>query len=229
MDKMSFLNQYRKEVMLVDKLESSLKETIPKQWFEILNEEDKKVRIEKTLNLWKSLFKKEFSHSIMYLTKHLMNVELIIDHGVYTILYSIHDPQGNIMYYEGGLPPSSINRSHLKLSWSDVPDKLKKFYEILHNGFYYFPSRAMGLVSLNDLTFFQDNEWGIMDELEEPLRINLGKTVGFFESGMGGYLAIDLENCRNDHATLWFTNDQPEYEVNFWHVADEWLLIGFEE
>ncbi|MEH6980057.1 SMI1/KNR4 family protein, partial [Bacillus pseudomycoides] len=27
---------------------------------------------------------------------------------------------------------------------------------------------------------------------------------------------------------LWFTNDQPKYNVDFWDVVDEWIVIGFE-
>lgn len=29
-------------------------------------------------------------------------------------------------------------------------------------------------------------------------------------------------------ATLWFTNEQPKYNVDFWDIVDEWLVIGFE-
>lgn len=40
-------------------------------------------------------------------------------------------------------------------------------------------------------------------------------TYGFFENGMGGYVAVDLNNSIDNIATLWFTNDQPEYNLNF--------------
>ncbi|YAR64077.1 hypothetical protein ACUIAK_20075 [Bacillus cytotoxicus] len=46
---------------------------------------------------------------------------------------------------------------------------------------------------------------------------------------MGGYVAIDLNNCTDEVATLWFTNDNPEYNVNFWDVVDEWIVIGFQD
>lgn len=95
-------------------------------------------------------------------------------------------------------------------------------------GFYYYASGAMGLVSLECVTYFDDDEWGIIEELEEPLQIDLKTTFGFFKSGMGGYVAIDYNNCKYDKATLWFTNNQPEYNVNFWDVVDEWIVIGFE-
>jgi len=46
---------------------------------------------------------------------------------------------------------------------------------------------------------------------------------------MGGYVAIDLNNCIDDVATLWFTNDQPDYNVNFWDIVDEWIVIGLQD
>ncbi|WP_334075085.1 MULTISPECIES: hypothetical protein [Paenibacillus] len=27
----------------------------------------------------------------------------------------------------------------------------------------------------------------------------------------------------------WFSNDQPHYNVNFWDVVDEWIVIGFQD
>lgn len=69
---------------------------------------------------------------------------------------------------------------------------------------------------------------GIIDELREPLAIDLSSTFGFFSSGMGGYVAVDYKNCKNEKATIWFTDEQPQYNVNFWDVVDEWIVLGFE-
>ena len=231
MDKLPFLKQYRKEVRLVslDEIVSFEKETIPSQWLKIVSEKDKSTRVKKTLELWKHLFDKELSNTILYLSEKLLDIELILDNDKYAILYSISDDQNDCMYYEGGLPIGNIENPTLDNVWIDVPRKIKAFYENLHNGFYYFPSRAMGLVSLNRVTYFDDDEWGIIDSLDQPLEINLSTAFSFFESGMGGYLAVDLQNCSNNNATLWFTNDQPNYNVNFWDIVDEWLVVGFEE
>ncbi|CJH89644.1 Uncharacterised protein [Streptococcus pneumoniae] len=86
----------------------------------------------------------------------------------------------------------------------------------------------MGLVPLENVTFFDDDEWGIIEELEEPLQIDLQTTFGFFKSGMGGYVAVDYKNSNNDNATLWWTNKEPRYNMNFWDIVDEWIVIGFE-
>ena len=46
---------------------------------------------------------------------------------------------------------------------------------------------------------------------------------------MGGYVAVDLskDDIINE-AVVWFSGDQPEYNVNFWDVVDEWIVIGLE-
>ncbi|MDQ7864187.1 hypothetical protein RCO48_33155 [Peribacillus frigoritolerans] len=85
-----------------------------------------------------------------------------------------------ILYYEGGIPTNSINISEMQQNWSNVPVSIKEFYEKLHNGFYYLPSRAMGLVPVDRITHFEDYEWGILEELDEPLGINMASTYGFF-------------------------------------------------
>ncbi len=86
----------------------------------------------------------------------------------------------------------------------------------------------MGLVPRQSVTYFNDDEWGIIDDLEEPIKIDLRTTFGFFKSGMGGYVAIDYTSCDNNNATLWFSNSQPRYNIDFWDVVDEWMVIGFE-
>lgn len=93
-----------------------------------------------------------------------------------------------ILYYEGGIPTNSAYISEMKKDWSNVPESIMEFYEKLHNGFYYLPSRAMGLVQVERITHFEGHEWGILEELDEPLGINMSTTYGFFENGMGDML-----------------------------------------
>jgi len=45
---------------------------------------------------------------------------------------------------------------------------------------------------------------------------------------MGTYVAIDYKNCDNDNATLWSSKDEPDYDVKFWDLVDEWIVIGME-
>ncbi|MCM3541674.1 MULTISPECIES: SMI1/KNR4 family protein [Priestia] len=231
MDKLSFLQQYRKSIEFVsnEDLLNIKKENIPKEWVEVFIETDKTERKDKLIALWNRVCEKELSHTISYLKENLVDVELIIDNGQYAILYSVKSENDEILYYEGGIPNKSIYDLDIEQAWSSVPQSIVKFYGKLHNGFYYMPSRAMGLVPLERVTYFKEDEWGILDDLEHPLEINLDTTYGFFENGMGGYVAVDLNNCTDNGATLWFTNDQPEYSVDFWDIVDEWILIGLQD
>lgn len=43
-----------------------------------------------------------------------------------------------------------------------------------------------------------------------------------------GYVVFDFENGQNDNATLWWNDEYPDYNINFWEVADEWIVVGFE-
>ncbi|MDT0145788.1 SMI1/KNR4 family protein [Priestia aryabhattai] len=231
MNKLSFLQQYRKSIEFVsnEDLLSIEKEKIPEEWMEVFIETDKIERKDKIIALWNRVCEKELSHTISYLKENLVDVELIIDNGQYAILYSVKSENDEILYYEGGIPNKSIYDLDIEQAWSSVPQSIVKFYGKLHNGFYYMPSRAMGLVPLERVTYFKEDEWGILDDLEHPLEINLDTTYGFFENGMGGYVAVDLNNCTDNRATLWFTNDQPEYSVDFWDIVDEWILIGLQD
>lgn len=231
MNKLSFLQQYRKSIEFVsnEDLLSVEKEKIPEEWMEVFIETDKTERKDKLIALWNRVCEKELSHTISYLKENLVDVELIIDNGQYAILYSVKSENDEILYYEGGIPNKSIYDLDMQQAWSSVPQSIVKFYGKLHNGFYYMPSRAMGLVPLERVTYFKEDEWGILDDLEHPLEINLDTTYGFFENGMGGYVAVDLNNCTDNRATLWFTNDQPEYNVDFWDIVDEWILIGLQD
>ncbi|MEK4713589.1 SMI1/KNR4 family protein [Sporosarcina psychrophila] len=231
MDKLSSLKQYRKSIEFVSNkdLLNIEKENIPKKWMEIFKETDKTRKKDKLIALWNDVCEKELSNTISYLKENLLEFELIVDNGQYAVLYSVKSENEEILYYEGGIPTSSIDISEMQQDWSNVPESIKRFYEKLHNGFYYLPSRAMGLVPVECSTHFEDYEWGILEELDEPLGINMATTYGFFENGMGGYVAIDLNNCIDDVATLWFTNDKPEYNVDFWDIVDEWIVIGLQD
>ncbi|WP_071460597.1 SMI1/KNR4 family protein [Bacillus massilinigeriensis] len=229
-NKQDVLRKYRKQVVLVDNNQVALLEdgALPANWLSILKEKDDRKRVEKTLGLWGDFVSIDLRNTISYLRENLLNIELIKENSKYSRLYSVRVGDGEIDYYEGGIPNRNFENPKLKEAWPKMPQSLKNFYENVHDGFYYYPSRAMGLVYLDRVTFFDDDEWGIIEELIEPLQINLKSTFGFFNSGMGAYVAIDYNNCNNDKATLWFSDEQPKYNVNFGDIVDEWIVMGFE-
>lgn len=204
-------------------------ELIPKSWFTIFENNEKDKRIELVLEVWKACSPVALRNTISYLAENLCEVDLISFDDRYSILYSVKSQSGEIQYYEGRNPLESPNNIELQKHWDKIPPSIQHFYKNLHNGFYFYASKAMGLVPLENVTFFGDDEWGIIESLNEPIQINLQTTFGFYKNGMGGYVAIDYENAENDNATLWFSNDQPEYNVHFWDIVDEWIVIGLQD
>ncbi|EOP11382.1 hypothetical protein [Bacillus sp. WC2507] len=229
-EKLSFLKKYKKNIRIIpyheiNKLGCS---EIPSSWFELFQEENTSKRVEAILKVWEKQAGAELRNTISYLSMHLVEVELMETDGKYSILYTIKTDTGEILYYEGGNPKAEFNNEALETNWGGFPSSIQDFYQTVHNGFYFYASHSMGLVPLKEVTFFDDDEWGIIEELEEPLQIDLQTTFGFFKNGSGGYVAVDYKNCINDNATLWWTNEEPKYNVDFWDVVDEWIVIGFQ-
>lgn len=224
--KLEFLRRYNKSIKLIT-LDEINETAIPREWKKIFREKESNDRIKMVLDIWKKYLEVELSNTIEYLTKNLIEVELMEINGYYSILYSVESLSGDISYYQGGNPYEEFNNSKLRNVWNKFPKSIQTFYEKLHNGFYYYASRSMGLEPRDSVTFFDDYEWGIIEELEEPIKIDLKTTYGFFRSGSGGYVAIDYGNSNN--AVVWFSNDTPEYNVDFWDVVDEWIVIGLED
>lgn len=233
-NKLEFLKEYSEYVEIeiitfnnITKIDSRL---IPRKWYEIFREKDERKRIESILSIWRRYAGNELRNTISYLSDQLVNVELLRKNDKYSILYTLmsSDEESSEEYYEGGNPLNILNNRISQELWDKIPVSIREFYENVHNGFYYYASGAMGLVPLDSVTFFDNDEWGIIDDLKEPIQINLKTTLGFFKSGMGGYVAIDYSNCENDKATLWWVDKQPRYNINFWDVVDEWIVIGFQ-
>lgn len=138
--------------------------------------------------------------------------------------YIIQNSTGKELYYEGIIPQEPfLQDKHIIVD--QISNKLRDYYKNLHNGFYYYASKSMGIVSWEDVFCLDDEEWGIIDELQQPIRINLETSYSFFSNGMGKYICLDLSN---QTCALWSAKDAPRYNLNFWDVIDEWIVIGFE-
>jgi len=232
--KIEFLKEFNQEVEIItsDEINNIDSTAIPSSWGEIFRENDTKKRIDSLLNIWEQYVGKELRNTISYLSEFLVNVELLKKNNEYSILYTLlpsdADSDEEAYYYEGGNPLEKFNNEALEESWEKIPNSIRRFYENVHNGFFDYASESMGLVPLGSVTYFDDDEWGIIEELREPIQIDLKTTFGFSKNGMGGYVAIDYNNCTDDNATLWWVNKQPRYNINFWDVVDEWIVIGFQ-
>ena len=224
-EKLTYLNKYHKNVRFISE-DINLLDGIPDKWKQILSKTNLDEKIKDTISIWEENVFSQLSNTINYLKNNLVNIELMKYENRYSLLYSIKSKNNRILYYEGILSDGDMN--NLAIEWSEIPESIKKFYRNIHNGFFYYASESMGIVPIESIRYFEEDEWGILDELQDNLGIDLKTTFAVFNSGMGGYVAIDLKNCDNDKATIWFTSSQPIYNIDFWDVVDEWIVIGFE-
>lgn len=222
---LEYLRKYDKGVEIVN-INDIDKNAIPEYWTNVLMLESAKERVKKILEHWELGFALELSNTINYLTNNLEDIKLLESKGAYSLLYCVKNLSSKTIYYQGANPMGSVDNKELLNQIGMVSSKLEEFYDKVHNGFYHYSSHAMGLVPLNEIVHFEEYEWGIIEDLKEPIRIKLDSTFGIFSSGSGGYVAIDISNKKS---TVWFANDIPDYDVNFWDVVDEWILIGLED
>ncbi|WP_040949837.1 hypothetical protein [Gorillibacterium massiliense] len=231
-EKLAFLRNYNRDVRIltIDEISRLNDNAIPNEWRSLVYIDDSKEKMDRLLSLWKKSVGLELRNTISYLKEHLINVEIMEIGSVYSVLYTIRNSKGDILYYEGRNPQEGQKNLELEESWDKIPTTIRDFYENVHDGFYYYASESMGLVPLEAVTFLgdEDIEWGIIDDLEEPIKINLDSSFGFFTNGMGSYIAIDYSNCVDNNATFWSAKTKPKYNINFWNYVDEWIVIGFE-
>lgn len=227
MQSIEYLRKYHKDVQFITGGYAEI-DAIPNEWKIALGmpDEAKKKYI---IDFWKKDFSDLLCNLISYLEKNLVSVDLIQYRDRYSLLYGISSTAGRTLYYEGMVPLSVDTKPNPIKDWERFPEKIKRFYTSLHNGFFYYASHSMGLSPVNEIFLFDDEDWHILEELAEPIQIDLENTYGIFASGMGGYVAVDLCNCENDNSVIWFTAKQPIYNKNFWSVVDEWTVLGFEE
>lgn len=226
-DKLNYLKKYHRDVEIVQDGIADI-EHIPDSWKRLFNFDRTEDRIRALLPMWRGAVGQCLSNTIQYLQRNLRNIELITYRGKYSLLYSVASPNGEILYYEGGNPLNAQLPSELEKYWAKLPETVQKFYNNLHDGFNYYASGSMGLYSKSDILCLGDEEWGIIESMEEPLKIQLESSFGFFGNGMGAYVVIDALKCQADNAALWYTSQLPRYDINFWDIVDEWIVIGFQ-
>jgi hypothetical protein len=234
-EKIKFLNKYTLskklsvKILSKDEINNIEEGIIPNEWKEVFKEVEKSNKIKKMLELWEKHVNKEMSNTISFLNEFLIDVEIMNIGNRYSILYSVKNSRGKVLYYEGRNSKDTYKNEQLEKNWHRLPLKIREFYENVHSGFYYYPSRSMGLSSLENVIYLNEYEWGILEDIgEQDLKIDLTSSYGFFSNGMGTYVVIDYKNCDNDNATLWSSKEKPDYNLKFWDVVDEWTVIGFQ-
>ena len=188
---------------------------IPETWSFLLTEENKDKK--------KSLVIERWSDFSTLLPKTLNILEELLD----DVLLVFHQQQIKMVYlllvdeeyvlYVGNMPTTD---SHIAI----LPDKLQHFYKHLHNGWFENISGGLGLLPLEKVRFLSQSEWGLPQEILQSTDLN--QTYYVLHNGGNGYLCINIEDKENPKALIWWTNDAPKMDIDFWSYLDSWIEIG---
>ena len=188
---------------------------IPEMWSFLLTEEDKDKKKSLVIERWS-----DFS-TLLPKTLHLLE-ELLED-----VFLMFHQQQIKMVYlllvdeeyvlYVGNMPTTD---SHIAI----LPDKLQHFYKHLHNGWFENISGGLGLLPIEKVRFLSQSEWGLPQEILQSTDLN--QTYYVLHNGGNGYLCINIEDKENPKALIWWTNDAPKMDIDFWDYLDSWIEIG---
>ena len=188
---------------------------IPETWSFLLTEENKDKK--------KSLVIERWSDFSTLLPKTLNILEELLD----DVLLVFHQQQIKMVYlllvdeeyvlYVGNMPTTD---SHIAI----LPDKLQHFYKHLHNGWFENISGGLGLLPIEKVRFLSQSEWGLPQEILQSTDLN--QTYYVLHNGGNGFLCINIEDKENPKALIWWTNDAPKMNIDFWSYLDSWIEIG---
>ena len=172
---------------------------IPETWSFLLTEEDKDKK--------KSLVIERWSDFSTLLPKTLNILEELLE----DVFLVVHQQQIKMVYL-------------LLVDEEYVPDKLQHFYKYLHNGWFENISGGLGLLPIEKVRFLSQSEWGLPQEILQSTDLN--QTYYVLHNGGNGFLCINIEDKENPKALIWWTNDAPKMDIDFWDYLDSWIEIG---
>lgn len=224
-EKAAFLQKYHKDVQIITEGIENIAE-IPDLWKKLLLTKKKAEKLNAVVQMWKDSMGDLLKQMIAYMEEHLVDVELITYRENYSLLYSITSFGDKVLYYEGGNPDEFFILDELKRKWNAVPESIQNFYDSLHDGFFSYASSSIGLYRADNIVYLNQYNWDVIEELSLELKIDLETTFSFFGLEKGAYVAVDLSDCEEDKAVLWFFAKEPQYEVKFWEIVDAWLVAA---
>ncbi|RSJ77430.1 hypothetical protein D8796_09990 [Streptococcus cristatus] len=229
-EKIAFLNKYtlspEKKVEFITGRSTILNAPIPEYWKDVFLTDDLDDRKAVILGVLGKYLAEELSNTILYLQTYLTDIELMKIGDEYSILYTIlsYKTQKTV-FYEGKNPlPESEFSEKFDCPIENIDKTIVDFYTKVHNGFYYYPSKTMGLDNTENIDSMADFEWEYGDQLE----MDLTSCYNFFSNGMGTYVVLDLNQNLETGAYLWSTKELPKGNLNFWDIIDEWIIIGLD-
>lgn len=188
---------------------------IPETWSFLLTEENKDKKKALVIERW-SDFSTLLPKTLNILEELLEDVFLVVHQQQIKMVYLLLVDEEYVLYV-GNMPTTD---SQLAI----LPDKLQHFYKHLHNGWFENISGGLGLLPIEKVRFLSQSEWGLPQEILQST--NLNQTYYVLHNGGNGFLCINIEDKENPKALIWWTNDAPKMDIDFWSYLDSWIEIG---
>lgn len=188
---------------------------IPETWSFLLTEENKDKKKSLVIERW-SDFSTLLPKTLNILEELLEDVLLVFHQQQIKMVYLLLVDEEYVLYV-GNMPTTD---SHIAI----LPDKLQHFYKHLHNGWFENISGGLGLLPIEKVRFLSQSEWGLPQEILQSTDLN--QTYYVLHNGGNGYLCINIEDKENPKALIWWTNDAPKMDIDFWSYLDSWIEIG---
>lgn len=188
---------------------------IPETWSFLLTEENKDKKKALVIERW-SDFSTLLPKTLNILEELLDDVLLVFHQQQIKMVYLLLVDEEYVLYV-GNMPTTD---SHIAI----LPDKLQHFYKHLHNGWFENISGGLGLLPIEKVRFLSQSEWGLPQEILQSTDLN--QTYYVLHNGGNGYLCINIEDKENPKALIWWTNDAPKMDIDFWSYLDSWIEIG---
>ena len=188
---------------------------IPETWSFLLTEENKDKKKTLVIERW-SDFSTLLPKTLNILEELLEDVFLVVHQQQIKMVYLLLVDEEYVLYV-GNMPTTD---SHIAI----LPDKLQHFYKHLHNGWFENISGGLGLLPIEKVRFLSQSEWGLPQEILQSTDLN--QTYYVLHNGGNGFLCINIEDKENPKALIWWTNDAPKMNIDFWSYLDSWIEIG---
>lgn len=188
---------------------------IPETWSFLLTEENKDKKKALVIERW-SDFSSLLPKTLHLLEELLEDVFLVVHQQQIKMVYLLLVDEEYVLYV-GNMPTTD---SHIAI----LPDKLQHFYKHLHNGWFENISGGLGLLPIEKVRFLSQSEWGLPQEILQSTDLN--QTYYVLHNGGNGFLCINIEDKENPKALIWWTNDAPKMDIDFWSYLDSWIEIG---
>ena len=188
---------------------------IPQTWSFLLTEENKDKKKALVIERW-SDFSTLLPKTLHLLEELLEDIFLVVHQQQIKMVYLLLVDEEYVLYV-GNMPTID---SHIAI----LPDKLQHFYKHLHNGWFENISGGLGLLPIEKVHFLSESEWGLPQEILQSTDLN--QTYYVLHNGGNGFLCINIEDKENPKALIWWTNDAPKMDIDFWDYLDSWIEIG---